>query len=151
MSNNSYRNPNMEMFSRNHDAISYISQDRMQGANMPVPVGMFMNMSNAPPRFYNQAAQAAHKTQRRKPSSKAIAKNSQMNFPATPLTQGMSQNMSQPAFSLSQQPDLLFNDYMSGDFPSQMDNILSQESSFQVSASFLFVNIVDESRPIQQY
>lgn len=131
MANNSYRNPSMDMFGRNHDAISYISQDRMHGTNMPVPVGMFMNMSSAPPRFYNQAAQAAHKTQRRKPSMKAITKNSQ-SFQATPLTQGMSQNMSQPAFSLSQQPDLLFNDYMTGDYPSQMDNILSQESSFQV-------------------
>lgn len=103
--------------------------------NMPVPVGMFMNMSNVPPRFYNQhqqAAQAAQQNQRRKPSSKPSSKNRSSQSQASPLTQGMSQNMSQPGFSLSQQPDLLFQDYMSGDYPSQMDNILSQDSSFQV-------------------
>ncbi|KAI9589511.1 regulator of nonsense transcripts 1 homolog [Glossina fuscipes] len=53
-----------------HDAISYISTERVQAAmnNMPVPVGMFMNMSNIPPRFYNQhqqAIQAAAKQGRR--------------------------------------------------------------------------------------
>lgn len=137
------RNPAVDMFGRNHDPISYISQDRVQAAmnnNMPVPVGMFMNtMSNVSQRFYNQAAQAAQQNQRQrqKPTSKTPAKprpsNSQAGFSqGNPLTQGMSQNMSQPGFSLSQQPDLLFNDYMSGDYQSQMDNILSQDSSFQV-------------------
>ncbi|KAI8127757.1 regulator of nonsense transcripts 1 homolog [Lucilia cuprina] len=53
-----------------HDSISYISAERAQAAmnNMPVPVGMFMNMSNIPPRFYNQhqqAIQAAAKQGRR--------------------------------------------------------------------------------------
>lgn len=137
------RNAAVDMFGRNHDPISYISQDRVQAAmnnNMPVPVGMFMNtMSNVSQhRFYNQAAQAAQQNQRqRKPPSKTTSKsrpsNSQAGFSqGNPLTQGMSQNMSQPGFSLSQQPDLLFNDYMTGDYQSQMDNILSQDSSFQV-------------------
>lgn len=138
MQNAGYRNPNMDLFARNHDSISYISQDRVQAAmnNMPVPVGMFMNMSNVPPRFYNQAAQAAQQNPRRKPPTKSTSKprpNNMSGFSqGTPLTQGMSQNMSQPGFSLSQQPDLLFQDYMSGDYSSQMDNILSQEPSFQV-------------------
>lgn len=53
-----------------HDSISYIPSERGQTAinNMPVPVGMFMNMSNIPPRFYNQhqqAIQAAAKQGRR--------------------------------------------------------------------------------------
>ena len=50
------------MFSRPHDPISYISSDRVGGAisNIPVPLGMFMNMSNFPPRFYNQHQQALH-------------------------------------------------------------------------------------------
>lgn len=133
------RNP-VDVFGRNHDPIGYISQDRVQAAmnnNMPVPVGMFMNtMSNVPHRFYNQAAQAAQQNQRRKPSktpTKPRPSNSQAGFSqGNALTQGMSQNMSQPGFSLSQQPDLLFNDYMSGDYQSQMDNILSQDSTFQV-------------------
>lgn len=141
MPNAGFRNPNMDMFSRNHDAISYISQDRVQSAmnNMPVPVGMFMSHmnSNIAPRFYNQAAQAAQQTQRRKPPPKTTTKSRTNNLggfsQGTPLTQGMSQNMSQPGFSLSQQPDLLFQDYMSGDYSSQMDNILSQEPTFQVS------------------
>ncbi|KAH8416451.1 hypothetical protein KR222_004478 [Zaprionus bogoriensis] len=43
-----------------HDSIGYISSEHGAAAmgNMPVPVGMFMNMSNLPPRFYNQHQQA---------------------------------------------------------------------------------------------
>lgn len=43
-----------------HDSIGYISNEHGAAAlgNMPVPVGMFMNMSNIPPRFYNQHQQA---------------------------------------------------------------------------------------------
>lgn len=142
------RNPAMDLFGRNHDPISYISQDRVQAAmnnNMPVPVGMFMNtLSNVPHRFYNQAAQAAQQNQRRKTPktpSKPRPTSSQTGFSqGNALTQGMSQNMnmSQPGFSLSQQPDLLFNDYMSGDYQSQMDNILSQDTSFQVRIPFFY-------------
>ncbi|XP_067642224.1 regulator of nonsense transcripts 1 homolog isoform X1 [Eurosta solidaginis] len=61
---------NVHQWSNHHDSISYISPERAQAAmnNMPVPVGMFMNMSNIPPRFYNQhqqAIQAAAKQGRR--------------------------------------------------------------------------------------
>lgn len=50
----------LDMFGRTHDPISYISPERAQAAlsNMPVPVGMFMNMAHVPPRFYNQHQQA---------------------------------------------------------------------------------------------
>ncbi|EDX16345.1 regulator of nonsense transcripts 1 homolog [Drosophila simulans] len=43
-----------------HDSIGYISNEHGAATlgNMPVPVGMFMNMSNIPPRFYNQHQQA---------------------------------------------------------------------------------------------
>lgn len=135
------RNPNMDLYSRPHDSISYISHDRAQAAmnNMPVPVGMFMNMGNVPPRFYNQqqaaAVQAAAKQNQRPRKGAPAAKSAtkpRISSQGSPLTQGMSQNMSQPGFSLSQQPDLMFQDYMSGDYQSQMDGILSQESSFQV-------------------
>ncbi|ALC49824.1 Upf1 [Drosophila busckii] len=42
-----------------HDSIGMISSEHNAAAlsNMPVPVGMFMNMSNLPPRFYNQHQQ----------------------------------------------------------------------------------------------
>uniref|UniRef100_A0A1I8PHH0 DNA helicase n=1 Tax=Stomoxys calcitrans TaxID=35570 RepID=A0A1I8PHH0_STOCA len=61
---------NQQWHNFQHDSISYISTERAQAAmnNMPVPVGMFMNMSNIPPRFYNQhqqAIQAAAKQGRR--------------------------------------------------------------------------------------
>ena len=61
--------PSASHWNNLHDSISYISPERGQAAmnNMPVPVGMFMNMSNIPPRFYQhqQAIQAAAKQGRR--------------------------------------------------------------------------------------
>jgi hypothetical protein len=50
----------MDPYSRNHDSISYISPERAQAAmnNMPVPIGMFMNMTHVPPRFYQQHQQS---------------------------------------------------------------------------------------------
>lgn len=49
-----------EAYSRTHDQITYISPERTQAAvaNLPVPMGMFMNMSHIPPRFFNQHQQA---------------------------------------------------------------------------------------------
>ncbi|CAG2122272.1 unnamed protein product, partial [Medioppia subpectinata] len=47
---------------RPHDQLSYISQDRAQTnalTNLPVPLGMFMNMTHIPPRFYNQPNMSA--------------------------------------------------------------------------------------------
>ncbi|XP_055910009.1 regulator of nonsense transcripts 1 homolog [Eupeodes corollae] len=146
------RNMGMDMFGRSHhDSISYISPERAQAAmnNMPVPVGMFMNMSNIPPRFYNQhqqAIQAAKQGRRQAIGERVMPKNSRGDGSANndklfsknrnsqgtgiPLTQQlMSQNMSQPGFTLSQQHDL------SQDFGqiSQMDGILSQDVAFNVN------------------
>ena len=43
------------LFPRSHDPVSYISPERAQAmSNMPVPVGMIMNLNPIPPRFYNQ-------------------------------------------------------------------------------------------------
>jgi len=43
-----------------HDPLTYIGPDR-QGSvapsNLPIPVGIFMNMAHVPPRFYNQHQQ----------------------------------------------------------------------------------------------
>lgn len=121
----------MDMFPRNHDPIGYISQDRAQAMNnASVPVGMFMNMSNVPPRFYNQHQQAAQaakqgRSNRRGPAANKTSQRNRASQGA-PLTQGMSQNMSQPGFSLSQHGGDLSQDYM-GDYPSQMDGMLSQD------------------------
>lgn len=136
-----WNNTSMDMFARTHDPISYISPERAQAAmnNMPVPVGMFMNMSNVPPRFFNQQQQAmqAAKQTRKKPIGPQAGKSQRSrNSQGTggPLTQGMSQNMSQPGFSLSQHHDFS-QDYMMGDYQSQMDGILSQDYSQGVSGA----------------
>lgn len=129
------RNMGLDVFGRNHhDSISYISPERVQAAmnNVPVPVGMFMNMSNIPPRFYNQHQQAIQAAKQGRRTVKQTSKNQKIrstgNSQIGPLTQqGMSQNMSQPGFSLSQQPELS-QDY--GQM-SQMDGILSQDSTYQ--------------------
>lgn len=77
-----------------HDSISYISPERAQAAmnNMPVPVGMFMNMSNIPPRFYNQhqqAIQAAAK-QGRRMAGTGIGGGSNSNFAGSNIGTGKS-------------------------------------------------------------
>lgn len=134
--------PALNMYATHHDPMSYISSERTQSQmnNMAVPVGMFMNMTNVPPRFYNQHQQAiqAAKQSRKKvqmqinddngmKSSMSESQRSRMapiGSQGGPLTQGLSQNMSQPGFSLSQQPDFS-QDYMA-EFQSQGDGLLSQ-------------------------
>ena len=112
-----------------------------------VPVGMFMNMNmnNVPPRYFQQQQQnaiqqAAKQSRNRKlpmgpgGSSQGPNRNSQQfrgrNSQPGPLTQGgMSQMMSQPGFSLSQQPDFS-QDFVGNDFAggqSQGDGLLSQD------------------------
>lgn len=106
---------------------------------------MNMNMNNVPPRFFQQQQQsaiqqAAKQSRNRKlpvgpsGSSQGPSRNSQQfrgrNSQPGPLTQGgMSQMMSQPGFSLSQQPDFS-QDFGTGDFAggqSQGDGLLSQD------------------------
>lgn len=157
----------MDMFARAHDPIGYISPERAQAAlsNMPVPVGMFMNMAHVPPRFYNQHQQAmqARQNQRTRgplPNGRAAPKtknrlgkaglsqgaasqdNTQPYSQGIPLTQGMSQGMSQPGFSLSQpglsQAELSQDSYMVGEFQSQMDGMLSQDSTYQGDRSAFY-------------
>lgn len=148
------RNVPLDIFSRTHDTISYISPERAQAAmnNMPVPVGMFMNMAHVPPRFYNQHQQAlqARQNQRNRrgaaitkgKSGLRMGKLSQTeqntqpySQPGLPLTQGTTQGMSQPGFSLSQpglsQAELSQDSFAVGEFQSQMDGLLSQDSTYQ--------------------
>jgi regulator of nonsense transcripts 1 len=152
----------VDMYARTHDPISYISPERAQAAlsNLPVPVGMFMNMAHVPPRFYNQHQQAmqARQNQRNRAATRSKVKNSRNNAvknnltpgqgsqdatqPYSPLTQGMSQSMSQPGFSLSQpglsQPELSQDSYMVGEYQSQMDGLLSQDSTYQGDRSAFY-------------
>jgi regulator of nonsense transcripts 1 len=55
--------------------------------------------------------------------------------PLLPLTQGTTQGMSQPGFSLSQpglsQAELSQDSFAVGEFQSQMDGLLSQDSTYQ--------------------
>lgn len=106
-----------------------------------------MNMPNVQPRYFQQqqAVQAAKQARRIKPGvigSKPKPRpigppSSQINTSGAigtgSLTQGMSQNMSQPGFSLSQQPDFS-QDYMA-EYQSQVDGLLSQDSNFGPSQS----------------
>ncbi|KAH8276081.1 hypothetical protein KR018_002374 [Drosophila ironensis] len=141
-----------------HDSIGYISNDHGSAAlgNMPVPVGMFMNMSNLPPRFYNQHQQAimAAKQNRgpggnfigggngggnlgNKKSQKGKARSSGLyvqsgSTNSSPFSQqpmALSLQMTQPGFTLSQQPELS-QDY--GQI-SQMDGLLSQDVAYNAS------------------
>ncbi|CAD6241281.1 GSCOCG00002614001-RA-CDS [Cotesia congregata] len=166
------RNIPLDMFSRTHDTISYISPERAQAAinNVPVPVGMFMNMAHVPPRFYNQhqqALQARQNVQRNRrgvkkmPVGPRMGKFSQSDINtqpynsqggALPLTQGTTQGMSQPGFSLSQpglsQAELSQDSFAVGDFQSQMDGLLSQDSTYQGDRSGFYQG---QSQPSGQF
>ncbi|KAL3278282.1 hypothetical protein HHI36_013616 [Cryptolaemus montrouzieri] len=154
----------LDMFSRTHDPISYISQDRSQAnMNLPVPVGMFMNMAHIPPRFYNQHQQALQARQQqnlrnRKPpmrqkGGKALSQDqtTQPFSQSLQLTQGMSQpGLSQPGFSLSQpglsQAELSQDPYMV-EYQSQMDGLLSQDSTYQGDRSAFYQPNAQFSQP----
>lgn len=170
----------MDMFARAHDPIGYISPERAQAAlsNMPVPVGMFMNMAHVPPRFYNQHQQAMQARQNQRgrgpmPNGRAPPKtknrigktglsqgaasqdNTQPYSQGIPLTQGMSQGMSQPGFSLSQpglsQAELSQDSYMVGEFQSQMDGMLSQDSTYQGDRSAFYAGPTPGNQFSQPY
>jgi regulator of nonsense transcripts 1 len=70
----------LDIFSRTHDPISYISQERAQaGMNLPVPVGVFMNMADVPPAIL-QPTPAGH-------ASAPTAKPAQPEAPGPPERQ----------------------------------------------------------------
>jgi len=144
-----------------HDPLTYIGPERQQGAsgaNLPIPVGIFMNMQHVPPRFYNQhqqlmaqAAASATKTVGPPPTqAKGRSGGARRRETGSQLSQGASQGdsqgysqgpytqggMSQPGgLSLSQglsQGDMLSQDsLMLGDMHSQIDGLLSQDSTYQ--------------------
>lgn len=153
----------LDMFSRTHDPISYISPERAQAgaSNLPVPMGMFMNMAHIPPRFYNQHQQALQQRQvqnsrnRKTPvrqRNKGLSQEQTQPFSQSlQLTQGMSQpGLSQPGFSLSQpglsQAELSQDPYMA-EYQSQMDGLLSQDSTYQGDRSAFYQPSAQFSQP----
>jgi len=157
------RGMGMVDLTRQHDPMGYISPEHAQAAlNVSLPVSMFMNMSHIPPRFFNQHQQnmqgrdsgrgrGGSRRGRGGRSGGGGSQNSQglsqqgysqdgtqyTQQPGVPLTQNMSQSMSQPGggFSLSQpglsQPELSQDPYAMGEFHSQADGLLSQDSTYQ--------------------
>jgi len=135
-----------------HDPLTYIGPDRqnvLPPTNLPVPVGLFMNMAHVPPRFYNQHQQllaqqqtdggkappqtASSGKRNKKGKDSYLSQGSQDigGYSQGPMTQaGLSQpgGMSQPGLS---QPDLSQDSLMTGDLHSQLDGLLSQDSTYQ--------------------
>jgi len=116
---------------RAHDQMSYISPQRAQAgaafSNLPVPIGMFMNMGQVPQRFYNQPQQPPrHPPNRLRPIGARLPKPAMPNrrglrddmnsqpasqdmsgaFSQVPLTQGQSMSQSQNMFTGLSQPGL---------------------------------------------
>merc|ERR1719206_1200378 len=134
-----------------HDPLTYIAPDRqgsMPPTNLPIPVGIFMNMAHVPPRFYNQhqqmlaAAQGSSKPAPPPASSagRRLAGGKGGRSKDSQLSQGNSQDISQGGYSqgpLTQgglqlsQGDLSQDSLMQGDLHSQLDGLLSQDSTYQ--------------------
>jgi regulator of nonsense transcripts 1 len=136
-----------------HDPLTYIGPDRqatLPPSNLPIPVGIFMNMAHVPPRFYNQHQQqlaqqlegrappptnTAAKHKNKKGRDSYLSQGSQdisQGYSQGPLTQG---GLSQPGLSLSQtglsQTELSQDSLIAGDIHSQLDGLLSQDSTYQ--------------------
>merc|ERR1719454_123522 len=79
-----------------HDPLTYIGPDRQNQApaNLPIPVGIFMNMAHVPPRFYNQhqqlMAEAANKTSAPPPAASAAKRVGGKRRGESQLSQGNS-------------------------------------------------------------
>ncbi|XP_022243255.1 regulator of nonsense transcripts 1-like isoform X3 [Limulus polyphemus] len=104
----SHLNGGPAYFNRTHDQISYISSDRAQGTvtNLPVPIGMFMNMAHIPPRFYNQHQQAMQARQNLK--NRGAAKKGSLRQQRTNLLPtNANVNLSQQGFNSQASQDLL--------------------------------------------
>lgn len=155
----------LDLYSRTHDPMSFISPDRAQAAmsNIPVPPGMFMNMSHIPPRFYNQHQQAllARQNQRyrmlgrsnkgnKKPGASqglTVSQDATQPYSQGVMSQpGMSQGMSQPGLSLSQ-AELSQDSCLVGEYQSQMDGLLSQDSTYQGDRSGFYAAQPQFSQP----
>lgn len=108
----SHLNGGPPFFNRTHDQISYISPERAQGnvANLPVPIGMFMNMAHIPPRFYNQHQQAlqARQMQRNRGNGRRnVLPNRPQTRSSRMMANGSGLNLSQPGFNSQASQDMM--------------------------------------------
>ena len=104
------RSNHMEPYMKHRDPINNIGFNAdQQGAqslnNLPIPIGMFMNMSNKPPRFYPQMQQQQMRPQQQQAPSKGRYKNymsqdsQSIQSQQNPLTQVGPSMHSQAGFS----------------------------------------------------
>lgn len=156
-------------FFRAHDQLSYISPQRVQASaafsNLPVPIGMFMNMSHIPPRFYNQqqqqqpqAGRHAHpgaRPSKAGPSGRGRSNRDDMNsqpvtqdmtgatFSQGPLTQAHSMSQSQNFTGLSQPGmslDMSQDQHLQDELRSQADGLMSQDSVYNPDRAFAYMS-----------
>jgi len=147
---------NGDYFGLNHDpmtAINNFDHDRHQSSlsNLPIPVGMFLNMAQVPPRFYNQQIQQQRDNYQQTKKNYYRAGSSGMSqehqgsasqgfASQNPMTQqrgghsgmsGFSQNMSQMEFSQDGMggSSALMN--LRGAGSVQDTGMLSQDSTYQ--------------------
>merc|ERR1719341_519301 len=130
-------------------------QGSLPPTNLPIPVGIFMNMAHVPPRFYNQhqqmlaAAQGSGGKPAPPPASsagrrlgagkgrKVDSQLSQGNSQGTLTQGGLQLSQGGTGLSLSQgmgglsQGELSQDSLMQGDLHSQLDGLLSQDSTYQ--------------------
>jgi len=161
--NHTYREPIVQT----HDQLGFIGPERAytrSAMNLPVPVNMFLPQS-VPQFNSSQNSQANQKTgrgwsgnRRQKTNvkngvpgigtSQSQSQASQQDFSQGPLTQGMSMSqnfqmsqglsgLSQPGLSGLSQADLSQDSFMADDYRSQMDVLLSQDSTYQGDRFYL--------------
>ncbi|CAG5115158.1 unnamed protein product [Candidula unifasciata] len=154
--NNSYREPVLHT----HDQLGFIGPDRAytrSAMNIPVPVNMFLPHP-VPPQFNHGRSQQGNAKNRwsgsrqQKSGKNSVTSNSQsqasQDFSQGPLTQGntasqhfqMSQGLSglsQPGLSGLSQAELSQDSFMADDYRSQMDVLLSQDSTYQGDRLYL--------------
>ena len=142
-----------------HDPLTYIGPDRQATAtpsNLPIPVGIFMNMAHVPPRFYNQHQQMLVAAQGKSGSgppqassagsskraargrrgvdsqlSQGASQDTSQGYSQGPLTQGLSQSGLSQGLGLSQGEMSQDSVLIQPDIHSQLDHLLSQDSTYQ--------------------
>ncbi|XP_061400067.1 regulator of nonsense transcripts 1 homolog [Musca vetustissima] len=154
---------NQQWHNFQHDSISYISTERAQAAmnNMPVPVGMFMNMSNIPPRFYNQhqqAIQAAAKQGRRTGGSSGvgavgstIGSNSNANKNISSKAPGKGRNTSAAAGSATTNALAAANAVASTQSSQNSAAILTQKNMSQQMSQSVFTGLSQQPELSQDF
>ena len=127
-------------------------------SNLAIPVGIFMNMAHVPPRFYNQHQQmlaSSGQSNKAPPQASSAAASKRLGgkagrsrggesqlsqggsqdisqgYSQGPLTQGLSQSGLSQGLGLSQGDLSQDSVLIQPDLHSQLDNLLSQDSTYQ--------------------